>query len=588
MKATSILWIAAMVFIVSFTAYSAAAFDYFTYRMNFEPGSSEQHVQEMTFSGNLTITLPSGFSFVSSTAGYSTSGSNYTWQSGTETTINYTISSPGNCNESDIYRSEIYNNGTLVDEFVYVCVYDDTIVDYKVEYGHGCGNYIDELYISDETATLFNLVRVWNIGHYLDPDEDAQNANITCFYEDYPVRTYGRVDVGYEPTRINGTFFWDRIYGGYWFRIGVLSQDVSGKSVSDTYDVSCTELTYSFEHQMVVASFPNYSIEVRSNTPLLRNSTISGTKEVITLTNIEEYTLHEMFINFIVEGYVETNYVAELGPGENVTFYADVGTNVTASYIPSWQVNCFSEVYYTQTLTNVSNITINQCPVSSGIPSQAWPQNTSNNNAFDLDNYFSDPENDSMTYSYYGNNNITVSIDGSNVVSFNQSASFTGIDYVVFTADDGSCITDSNNVTLVVYSTNTTITVVNQTVVVVSGGGGGGGGGTRIEYVYIPINVTEEECTEMWVCDEWSECREDNTKARSCEDLNACGTTMYQPQLSETCPVIEEPRPIPETPTPEVGECRLCSIIPISIFIILILIIVLIPRKKKKKSKTKK
>ena len=56
----------------------------------------------------------------------------------------------------------------------------DKIVDYKVEYGHGCGNYIaqDEPYISNETTTLFNLLRVWNIGNYLDPDEDAQNATI--------------------------------------------------------------------------------------------------------------------------------------------------------------------------------------------------------------------------------------------------------------------------------------------------------------------------------------------------------------------------------------------------------------------------
>jgi len=116
------LWIIIAFAMIGFTALAASAFDYFTYRMNFEPGSSESHIQQMTFSGNLTITLPSGFSFVGSTAGYTTSGSNYTWQSAGETTINYTISSPSSCNESDIYRSKIYNNGTLIDEFVYVYV----------------------------------------------------------------------------------------------------------------------------------------------------------------------------------------------------------------------------------------------------------------------------------------------------------------------------------------------------------------------------------------------------------------------------------------------------------------------------------
>ncbi len=159
MRDKPLFWILIAVIMVASTAYAAYAFDYFTYRMNFPPGESRSHTQQINFSGNLTITLPSGFSFSSSTHSYTTSGNNYTWQSNTPITMNYTITSPSNCTEGTIYESKIYNNETFIDDFVYVCINDENIVDYKVEYGHGCGNYLakDEPYISNESATLFNL-----------------------------------------------------------------------------------------------------------------------------------------------------------------------------------------------------------------------------------------------------------------------------------------------------------------------------------------------------------------------------------------------------------------------------------------------
>ncbi len=575
MKNKSLLWIIVAFVMIGFTAYAASAFDYFTYRMNFEPGISENHVQEMTFSGNLTITLPSGFSFVSSTHNYTTSGSNYTWQNST-TTINYTISSPASCTEGDIYRSSIYNNGSLMDEFVYVCIDDTKIVDYKVEYGHGCGNYLaqDEPYISNESAVLFNLVRVWNIGNYLDPDEDAEDAIISCYYEDYPVRTYGRVDVGYG-NGINGTFEWDLIYGGYWFRIGVLSQEVSGKSVGDVYGVNCTELTYDFSHQRVVASFPNYTLDVRSPEPLSKNASITGTKEIVTIKNIEQYPIYNVYLDYVINDVAESYFISKLDAGETVTYYADTNSNTAVSFVPSWQRHCFAPVYYQQILANVSNISANQAPTSTSIPSQAWLQNTSNNNAFDLDDYFSDPENDSLTYSYIGPANINVTINSTtHVVSFTQPENFTGIEYVVFSAYDGESTTYSNNATLVVYPQNGTST--NATIVEVRTGGG-----RRTVYVYVPVNVTpEEECREIWLCSEWSWCSDEGIKERGCEDANSCGTQYYMPSIFEECiaeaPEVEEPGMIPPVEEEPAAVCRVCSIAPFILILLFILFIFLV------------
>jgi len=588
----SLSWIILAILMLSCTVYAASAFEYFTYRMNFPPGTSRYHVQEITFTGNLTITLPGGFSFSSSTPAYnSQSGSNYTWSNAAaNTTVNYTIQSPNNCTEGTIYRSDIYNNDTFIDEFRYVCVYDDTVVDYKVEYGHGCGNYLaqDEPYISNEPTTLFNLLRVWNIGHYLDPDEDAQNASIVCNYEDYPVRTYGRVEVGYGDSYVNGSFLWDLIYGGYWFRIGVISQDVSGKSIGDFYEVNCTELIYDFTHHRVVSPFSNYSLEVRTTTPLTMSSTTYGTKALITITNDEKYPLYDVILDFKIDEYTETNHIAVLNPGDTVTYYSDPGENVSASFIPSWQRHCFSPVYYQQLLTNTSaasNASSNTCPTTTSLPSQAWIQNTSKNNAFDLDDYFSDVDNNTLTFNYTGNENITVTINPTtHNVSFNQPEDFTGLEYVIFTANDGNCTTSSNNVTLVVYPSNGTGTSTTTTIIQRSGG-------RKKVYVYYPVNITDQKkepkCKEIWVCEEWSACNPESFKNRNCYDANECRTTFYKPLTAQGCltpeepPIIEEPIVIP--PFEEVPTCKACMILPFMlIFILMLLIILSIPKRKEK------
>lgn len=608
MRKRFILWLLLAVALVSSTAYAAYAFDYFTYRMNFPPGTARTHVQEITFAGNLTITLPNTFSFVSSTASYSVSGSNYTWQSNASATINYTIQSPSSCTEDTIYKSQIYNNGTLIDEFVYVCVYDSKVVDFKVEYGHGCGNYLseNELFISNESVTLFNLVRVWNIGGYLDPDEDAVNANIGCSYERYPVRTYGRVDISYYPNRVDGIFNWDKIIGGYWFRIGVVSQDVSGKSIGDTYDINCTELTYDFEHERVAAHFPDYSVEVRSATPLIMNTTPSGSVNIVTIKNIEDYPIYNLVLDLTINGYIETNYVPKLAPGETLTYYADPGTNTIASFVPSWYRNCFTPVYYRQVLTNASNITINQPPSYSNIPSYAWAENTSYPDAFDLDDYFSDPENDTLTYNYTGNTNINITIDPtSHNVSFSQPGNWTGIEYVVFSADDGNSTTHSNNITLVVYPANATvqnITII-QNVTNITIVGGGGGGGFKEVPVYITIEP-EIECREIWLCTNWTACSAEGYKERTCIDVNNCTTESFKPVTLENCTYEEGAAVIgdgmgagrPEEEMPSEAEvskegflarCKVCSYVPYIILALLIIAILflIIPEKKHKSSK---
>jgi len=92
------------------------------------------------------------------------------------------------------------------------------------------------------------------------------------------------------------------------------------------------------------------------------------------------------------------------------------------------------------------------------IPNQIWHISTDNDNAFDLDDYFSDPNLDPLIYIVSGNSSIIVEINSStNKVSFSQLPNWTGTEYIVFNAtDDNGETTESNNVSLTV----TTITSI--------------------------------------------------------------------------------------------------------------------------------
>ncbi|MBI2671368.1 hypothetical protein HYX16_00370 [Candidatus Woesearchaeota archaeon] len=93
----------------------------------------------------------------------------------------------------------------------------------------------------------------------------------------------------------------------------------------------------------------------------------------------------------------------------------------------------------------------NSPPVfSSSITSQSWNKNTNKNSVFDLDIYFSDPENRPLTFTVTGNSNININIDPGNIVSFSQPAGWFGTEKVRFIASDGSLTTQSNEVNLTV------------------------------------------------------------------------------------------------------------------------------------------
>ncbi len=97
------------------------------------------------------------------------------------------------------------------------------------------------------------------------------------------------------------------------------------------------------------------------------------------------------------------------------------------------------------------SIAENNPPIySGGLTHQSWNMNAQKNNAFDLDNFFSDPDGNTLTYSVNGNANINVNIDSNNIVSFSQAPNWFGTERVYFTASDGKESINSNYINLTV------------------------------------------------------------------------------------------------------------------------------------------
>ncbi len=86
--------------------------------------------------------------------------------------------------------------------------------------------------------------------------------------------------------------------------------------------------------------------------------------------------------------------------------------------------------------------------IEPGIPPQKWAVNTIHN--LDLSKYFSDPDNDPLTYSSTLPENIAVEIN-ENIATFSPEYNWTGINKIIFTADDGKGgVMESNEVYLIV------------------------------------------------------------------------------------------------------------------------------------------
>ena len=175
-----------------------------------------------------------------------------------------------------------------------------------------------------------------------------------------------------------------------------------------------------------------------------------------------------------------------------------VKDKVGKSDIGYW--NC-TIVAFDGTNYNYSNSTymlmVNSPPkLKKAIENITWNKNE-NNTELDLDDYFEDPDEQSMNYSASSTSYIDITIKSNGDVTLIPQYNWLGNENVTFTAEDEKgAETESNTVRLVV------------------------------------TNLLN--CTYNWNCGNWSNCI-GGTQTRICTDLNNCSITVGRPPTLQNC-----------------------------------------------------
>ncbi len=98
-----------------------------------------------------------------------------------------------------------------------------------------------------------------------------------------------------------------------------------------------------------------------------------------------------------------------------------------------YNVNCV----LANNVTTELDVTNSPPILLSDIPNQSWQTNENLVGAFDLDDYFIDPNGDNITFYYSSVENVTVVVDSNNSVSFYPDANLTAVRTITFYASDG-------------------------------------------------------------------------------------------------------------------------------------------------------
>ncbi|MEM2131206.1 MAG: Ig-like domain-containing protein, partial [Candidatus Woesearchaeota archaeon] len=169
---------------------------------------------------------------------------------------------------------------------------------------------------------------------------------------------------------------------------------------------------------------------------------------------------------------------------------------------------------------NLTVINVNDAPVLIKIiPNQTFVQDSSV--SFDLDEYFFDADYDLLSYTTIPNslNNILVSIDSNNIVTFTPIQGWTGEEFITFIAWDPYYENTTSNLIKIVVSPNQ----INAAQKSSSSSSSNGKTGNSLT------------CLPMWYCKPFGKCEPDNLKRRECFDLNNCSINFGKPNLTEPC-----------------------------------------------------
>ncbi|MFH1777531.1 MAG: RHS repeat-associated core domain-containing protein [Candidatus Omnitrophota bacterium] len=149
--------------------------------------------------------------------------------------------------------------------------------------------------------------------------------------------------------------------------------------------------------------------------------------------------------NFIQAAYCMSSADTKAFSANFAVPLACLGEPIAGVFESYYDVSCAGYLYALG--TNAPILTQN-------IPNQIWQVNTANDNAFNLNDYFTHPDASTLTFIVSGNTNINVNINpATGEVSFSQNNGFTGTEDIIITAIDAhNNKTSSNPITLNVYN----------------------------------------------------------------------------------------------------------------------------------------
>ncbi len=177
----------------------------------------------------------------------------------------------------------------------------------------------------------------------------------------------------------------------------------------------------------------------------------------------------------------------------------EISSTITTSNLGDWYCTIKAQDESNIVYENSSSIEMKNSPpvLDEIIENITWEMNTNYTN-LDLGDYFSDPDDDELTFSVSGNKSVNVDIDSNGDVEFIPLVDWYGNETIYFTAEDSNgASTDSNT---------------------------------------IMINVSQTSlCEPSYSCTEWTtECINGN-QTRVCDDLNNCTVPSYIVDTVRSC-----------------------------------------------------
>jgi len=279
---------------------------------------------------------------------------------------------------------------------------------------------------TNETEILFNVSAV---GDNATLDSGKLNLNGSVYY----VLDYNKVN----DTLV---YFYRNVTG---LTEGNYSYFFSVKNDFNVESITPTQYIY------VDLSFPGVSfIAPTPANGSFWNKSVNGTNVTINTSIVEPLPDDKRLYWYKIEnGVIVSTKTKVLTADDYVLFEPD------GSSFNKYQV-CVEDVFSRRNCTE--NRTIYVYPktapyLSSSIPNQTTYKNVNLTSAFDLDDYFIDPNKWTLTYTSREGDNVTITINSDNTVDIGLDNNFVGTSWVIFNATDpaGQSV-ESNNVTITV------------------------------------------------------------------------------------------------------------------------------------------